>query len=384
MLNRSASFRAHLAMPHLPVLDGLRAMAIILVYLSHAGLGKLVPGGLGVTIFFFLSGYLITSLLRVEWSRDGQINLPAFSMRRAVRILPPLWITMMFVGTMSMAGWLPATPTVTGIVAQALFGTNYAQWAGVTGLPMLPLWSLAVEEHFYLVFPLLFVALMTRMTPRRVAGIFAAICALSMIVRLYHVIVLNDAYWTYYLSHTRLDSILYGAILALWKNPIFDHDHWAPKPVHVAAALSIILMTLVVRSPLFRETIRYTLQGGALFCLFSALLTTSGVWRTVSSHPILGRIGLYSYSIYLVHVVMIHQIATYVTGGSLVIAGGLAIAPTWVFAAAMHQWVERPLATARRRWMDRRHEALVLRANAHVMPLLEDPRDPAPVPVSMA
>ena len=371
-------------MPHLPVLDGLRAMAIILVYLSHAGLGKLVPGGLGVTIFFFLSGYLITSLLRVEWSRQGRIDLPAFTMRRAVRILPPLWLTMMFVGSLSMAGWLPAAPTVTGIVAQAMFGTNYAQWLGAAGLPMLPLWSLAVEEHFYLVFPLLFVALMARMTPRRVAGMFAAICAWSLIVRLYHVIVLNDVYWTYYLSHTRLDSILYGAILALWKNPIFDRDHWMPKPLHVAAALSIILVTLVVRAPIFRETIRYTLQGAALFCLFSATLTARGVWQTISSHPILGRIGLYSYSIYLVHVVMIHLMTVYVTDSSLIIAGGLAIAPTWIVAAAMHQWVERPLATARRRWMDRQHEAPASPANAHFTPLLEDPLEPAPVPMSMA
>src|SRR3954452_12354755 len=94
-------------MGHVPVLDGFRALAIILVMLSHVGLGHIIPGGFGVTIFFFLSGYLITSLLRVEAGRTRSIDLRSFYLRRSVRILPPFYIT----------GALTAVLTVSGLIA---------------------------------------------------------------------------------------------------------------------------------------------------------------------------------------------------------------------------------------------------------------------------
>src|SRR5438270_10676355 len=78
----------------IPSLDGLRAVSFMIVFLSHAGLGRFVSGGFGVTVFFFLSGYLITTLMRMEADKTGHVSLKLFYLRRAVRILPPFYIVL--------------------------------------------------------------------------------------------------------------------------------------------------------------------------------------------------------------------------------------------------------------------------------------------------
>ena len=88
----------------IPALDGFRALAIAIVLTSHIGLERIVPGKFGVTLFFFLSGYLITTLLRREVARTGRIDFRAFYRRRAVRILPPLYITFAFFLLLSGVG----------------------------------------------------------------------------------------------------------------------------------------------------------------------------------------------------------------------------------------------------------------------------------------
>src|SRR5277367_989908 len=80
---------------HIPSLDGLRALSFLLVFGSHAGLGKVIPGGFGVTVFFFLSGYLITTLMRKEIEQSHTVNLKHFYLRRAFRILPPFYLILL-------------------------------------------------------------------------------------------------------------------------------------------------------------------------------------------------------------------------------------------------------------------------------------------------
>jgi len=338
-------------MGHVPALDGLRALAIVLVYVSHAGLGRVVPGGLGVTLFFFLSGFLITSLLRAEVAGTGGIGFGGFYLRRLLRIVPPLWITMGVVAVLVAAGLVPAPvpPEARGAAAQALFLANYAEIAwGWTGLPAMPLWSLAVEEHFYMVFPAA-LCLMRGRPPATAAAWCAAACAAVLLVRCWYVLALGETFATYYLTHTRIDSILFGCVLALWQNPVLDRGAWRPGRGWTAAALTLLAATLAVRSPLFRETIRYSLQGVALFVLFSSALHAKGAAARWLTHPVLRRIGLYSYTVYLIHVAVIHLVAERLTGGSLLAAGLVAILPCWAYAAAMHRWVEKPLAAVRRR-----------------------------------
>ena len=155
--------------PYIPALDGLRALAVGSVLLYHAGQAWLPGGFLGVEIFFVISGYLITSLLLAEWSAQGSIDLPDFWWRRVRRLLPALFALLLAVVGYAVL-FLP--DELAGLRGDAVSGTLYVNnWYQIfshhsyfesTGRPSLlhHLWSLAVEEQFYLVWPLLFCLLM--------------------------------------------------------------------------------------------------------------------------------------------------------------------------------------------------------------------------------
>lgn len=89
---------------YIPSLDGIRALAVTTVFVSHAGLSHIIPGGFGVTVFFFLSGYLITTLLRREHEKTGQISLKHFYLRRVYRIFPPMYLVMLLAIMLSVFG----------------------------------------------------------------------------------------------------------------------------------------------------------------------------------------------------------------------------------------------------------------------------------------
>ena len=143
----------------IPSLDGIRAISVLIVVLGHSGLEALVPGGLGVTIFFFLSGYLITTLMLTEHERTGGINIFNFYTRRVFRLMPPLLVTLAIAYGLTYARLLSGGITDTGLAAQLLYFANYYGLffdpgntiPDGTGI----LWSLAVEEHFYIFYPLL-------------------------------------------------------------------------------------------------------------------------------------------------------------------------------------------------------------------------------------
>ncbi|WP_198355502.1 acyltransferase family protein [Sphingomonas sp. MA1305] len=331
-----------MSVSRIPGIDGLRALAILIVMVSHAGLGRFIPGGFGVTIFFFLSGYLITTLLRIEYGRNGRINLPAFYMRRVLRILPPLYLTLALVVALALIGIINVAVTPVNLALDTLFLTNYA---GVLGLPSstpIPLWSLDVEEHFYLLFPACFAAL-ALWRGSRIARMLGAICLLTLLVRIATFAIIGEGE-IYYWSHTRIDSIIFGAVLAVWQNPMLDEEAWRPRPMHVAAALLVIALTLAIRAPAFRETIRYTLQGAALFVLFSAAIQARGIVARLLDQRWLRIVALLSYTLYLVHMPML--VATRSLGlWSVPTAYLLAFA----WAAAMYVFIERPLARRRQR-----------------------------------
>src|ERR1051326_8050510 len=102
----------------IPSLDGIRALAVLLVFAAHAGLNERVPGNFGVTVFFFLSGYLITTLLRLEWERTGGISLKAFYLRRVLRILPPMYLVLAAASLLTVAGLLEGSVQLDTLLAQ--------------------------------------------------------------------------------------------------------------------------------------------------------------------------------------------------------------------------------------------------------------------------
>lgn len=221
VLPRSASGREGDGF-HIPSLDGIRAVSFLFVFLAH-GVTERIPGGFGVTVFFFLSGYLITTLLRMEYAKRGSISLRNFYLRRVLRIFPPLYIALFGGVLLTLVGVLPGALQLEPVVAQALHLTNYYITSHTTGLvvPGMPtgsnvMWSLAVEEHFYVLFPCLYIVL-HRVTRRAglqamvlLAGCLAVLAWRCWLVYGCHV----SANRTYMATDTRIDSIMCGTRLS--------------------------------------------------------------------------------------------------------------------------------------------------------------------------
>lgn len=148
---------------HIPSLDGIRALSIMLVFFGHMKIVSFIPGGLGVTIFFFLSGFLITTLLLQENKRTGRINIFNFYGRRAIRLLPSFYFVIFCTAVLVSAGLFGSKSLNSSIIFQLIHLGNY--YVILNGLEdLLPgsniFWSLAVEEHFYLFYPMLLMFLL--------------------------------------------------------------------------------------------------------------------------------------------------------------------------------------------------------------------------------
>jgi len=339
----------------IPSLNGIRAFSVLIVFLSHAGFERLVPGGLGVTIFFFLSGFLITTLLIREHARFDKIDIYAFYVRRFFRLMPPLLVTLTIAYSMTYVSILPGNITLEGIAAQILYFTNYLEvfFQGSEKIPTGTgvLWSLAVEEHFYIVFPVaMSIAFALGVTSRTKMIIAAVLCLAFLLWRTYLVygFGVSDAR-TYYSSDTRIDSILYGCVLAFaidaWhqdtrENASLSSIEW----VALGAGTVLLCTTFVYRDPQFRETLRYSFQGIALLPIFFLAIRRHDHWlfRVLNTRPAI-LLGIYSYSIYLIHRVVIVALADNfpVLHQHVVVLALASLVLSIAFAAFVDQYIDR-------------------------------------------
>jgi peptidoglycan/LPS O-acetylase OafA/YrhL len=347
----------------IPSLDGLRALSIFVVFVSHCGLNHSVPALFGVTLFFFLSGYLITTLLRIEAEKTGRVSLRQFYLRRSLRILPPLYITLLATLLLALGGWLKATISWASVSSQALYVFNYYGFDGClpgTGV----LWSLSVEEHFYLLFPLVYIALRRWVPrPRHQFLLMGAACAGVLAWRLVQAHWLGwvgpgirDGYWdrTGYTTDSRVDSILFGCMLGVWANPALDPPRLSRRAclgLALPGSVVLLLLTFAWRENVFRETWRYTLQGLALFPIFVAVVRYPewGPFRFLGS-AILKYVALLSYSIYLVHLTVFMALEQWVPSWGGLERSLTAFALSVAIASLLYHGVERPLARLRRRF----------------------------------
>jgi peptidoglycan/LPS O-acetylase OafA/YrhL len=345
---------------YIPSLDGLRCIAILLVFLSHAmaiaRVPRFVPGNFGVTLFFFLSGYLITTLMRIEAERTGTVNIKLFYVRRALRIFPTFYLVL---AATALYGWYDGVTDPWFLLGQALHLTNYEIiWAGWKA-PIAPYtdvyWSLAVEEHFYLVFPAVFVFMMMRgATRQRLAAWLLGTCGLVLLWRCYLVYALDVPHdRTYMATDTRIDSILFGCVLALWGNPILDPSRISEsmwKKLLLPLSIGGLLLSFAVGDRAFREAFGYTLQGLCLFSVFVVAVRypTWGVMRLLNTAPA-RWIGLLSFAIYLIHPSML-VIARETVGLSFFPLTLAATALTLAGASILYYGIERPLGRLRRRF----------------------------------
>jgi peptidoglycan/LPS O-acetylase OafA/YrhL len=346
----------------IPSLDGIRAIAMALVFLAHNGLENVVPGGLGVTVFFVLSGFLISTLMRSEYAATGELDFRGFYLRRLLRLMPPLVCVAALAGLLAVLGAIDGAFTVNGLLAVLFYYGNYFVIAtDYTGLPagLGVVWSLAVEEHYYLLYPPLAAVLLHVGRAGLSARVLLALCALVLGWRCWLVFHgASDAHLTM-ATDTRVDAILAGCLLALWRNPWLDPRPAANTGRDLLIAVScgaVLLFTLVDRNAFFRLTFRYTLQSAAVAPLIYLAVARAHCWpfRWLNAAPLV-YLGAVSYTMYLAHHVVLLALARHWPQLHWSVATLAAVLMTLAVAVPMRRWVELPCSRLRQRLHGRRN-----------------------------
>lgn len=337
---------------HIPSLDGIRAASFLIVFGNHA-LADWLPGQLGVTVFFFLSGFLITTLMRAEYEKNHTVNLGHFWLRRALRILPPLYLVVLGSALLALAVYPPGTVSLPALAAQLLFYANYYDGhASIPGTAVV--WSLAVEEHFYLLFPLLYVALQRlRLSRRHQAWLLWGLCGAVLAWRSVRVVAMHTPTGRIFTAtDTRIDSILFGCALAVWGNPALDRPVLTPRLLKylLLPAVAVLLASAYATSTVFVDTWSFTVQGAALTVLFMAAIRLHDwpPFRLLNWRPVV-FLGVLSYSLYLVHDVLLQVVRrVWKLPHSSLVTLTLSVAVAWL----IFEVIEKPCTRLRRRFTD--------------------------------
>jgi peptidoglycan/LPS O-acetylase OafA/YrhL len=336
----------------IPSLDGIRTLSFLLVFVAHAGAGDRIPGGFGVTVFFFLSGFLITSLLRQEFAQTGTISLKGFYVRRMARIFPPMYTVLGLSVLLSLTGLVLNHVALRPVLMQALYLTNYQtiffgsdRLHTANGTEVL--WSLAVEEHFYLCFPVFFLVL-ARLSQRGRALTLVSLAAIVLGWRcalVFHFHAPADR--TYLATDTRIDNILWGCVLAVWANPVLDRPLQLGRRSErlvCSVCVALLLVTFVWRNPSFRETFRYSIQGMALLPLFHFAVRNAAErpfrWLNAHLFALVGR--RLTYTLYLVHFIAINMVKYRLPRLNIWLGGALSLSMCVAVALLMYYLVEQP------------------------------------------
>lgn len=354
---------------HIRALDGIRGAAVIAVLLFHGG--TLRGGYLGVDLFFVLSGFLITSLLLAEAGSSGRIALAPFWARRARRLLPALFLVLAAVAV--YAAFVAEPNELARIRGDFVATLGYvANWRFVLGgfdywtlftspSPLAHTWSLAIEEQFYVLWPLIVLAL-GRLVARRAGAwartVFIACTVLTIAsagVALRFWFTSESTVRIYYGTDTRAAAILMGAALAawlIWRGPA--RRDGARLGLEASAAVSVIVLSLCW----WRLEGRALYAGGLLLCSLCATIviaaaahpTPGPIARVFAWRP-LAAAGLISYGLYLWHwpvYVVLDARRTGLDGWPLL---ALRLAVTTAIALASYHYVEQPIR--HRRWSTR-------------------------------
>jgi len=370
-----------------PALDGLRAVAIVCVVAYH--LGHLAGGWLGVDVFFVLSGYLITTLLLTERAERGTVNLRKFWARRARRLLPAVLLLLSVIGIYSWAGG----PGIVGAqlrspgLATLFYVANWQQIAASNSYftaftapnPLVHMWSLAIEEQYYLFWPLMVAgvsALAVRSRHRRAAG--APTGAPRALLVLSIVLLVASATWMGVCAHlesvnraylgtdTRAWELLLGGIGAMVARPGVSSSPnrlWSWASIVGAAGL-VAVIVLAGTGNVTAQPPTWVWNGGlvagagcTLVVLIGSIRAPRGpLARVLSIRPV-RWFGWVSYSLYLWHVPVIDFLTPATTGLSGISLLAARLAAMAVTTCASYYLVEQPLRRAD--WASWRRRSLV-------------------------
>lgn len=341
----------------------MRAIAVLLVIFSHAGFENYVPGGLGVIIFFVLSGFLLTRQMIAEIENTKTLNLKEFYARRFLRLTPALFLYLIVVGGILIM-W-GSQITFTQIMSAVFYFANYYHiFVGYPAhSPMPILWSLSVEEHFYILFPFLLLGFRNH-PPKALPWLIGLVCAvLAWRYSLYLSCAQESSLLCglpdkerYFGTDAIFDCILYGCIMAVG---VRYREHIIKKflinqTAFIAAAL-LLIVSLAYRDELFRQTLKFTVQSVAVAVLMLNVLNGNAPYtERLLSHKAMLYVGRLSYSLYLFHYGALALINSYTGREAKGLDGPISLIGyfilTFMLAAVSYHLVEKPILNARHRF----------------------------------
>jgi len=288
-------------------LDGLRALAVITVMAFHLG-WSFVPGGaFGVSLFFTLSGYLITQVMFADHARAGKVDLKRFWSRRLRRLAPGSIVCLIVVAVAALCGLLEGNRLRSDLFAAlgysanwrfATAGTTYAQLFESAPSPVLHFWSLAIEEQFYVIFPLLMIVLL------RWRKILVPALALLTAASVAAMVLTNSRNLAYYGTHTRAAELLIGALLAMVVPVSKQIRGLAAKIFAAVGAIAFVGFVFIATHAHTNDQWLYKggLSGFSLIssALIISVLVPGPIRMLMTSRPLVA-VGRITYSLYLFH-----------------------------------------------------------------------------------
>jgi peptidoglycan/LPS O-acetylase OafA/YrhL len=332
--------------PYLPGLDGLRALSVLVVVAFHSGV---IEGGwIGVDVFFGISGFLITGLMVAEHERNGSVALGAFWMRRLRRLVPALIVLLGLVAVLVQINQLDVTAR--NIWGALTYSTNWVHIFGGTSYwdqfatpdPLRHLWSLAIEEQFYVVWPIVAWYVLSRRAPStlgKIALVGAGISALVQVVGIHAGMSIDRVYQG---TDTRAVAFLIGAAIAT--------RGWPPKKETLPSWLlpTFSLVVLVPAAIWLPGDRNWVFSGPLIVISFAGIAAV--VYSTTQTNrlllsPALRLIGRWSYGIYLFHwpLVVSHKFDNLNSGVRFIVVTALSIA----LAGLSYRIVESPIRNRR-------------------------------------
>ncbi|HEX5944921.1 MAG TPA: acyltransferase family protein [Acidimicrobiales bacterium] len=355
----SSDATPRLGLTYNPALDGIRGLAVAAVLFFHGGFPWARGGYLGVSTFFTLSGFLITSLLLVEHGATGRIGLGRFWSRRLRRLLPASALTLAAVAIGSQVFDELAVAGLRGDLLASLF--QVANWRFIfddqsyaalfsSPSPVLHFWSLAIEEQFYWLFPLLTAGVfaLAKGSIKVYAAVLTGLLAVSAVATV--ALGVEESTTVYYATYTRMGEILVGSLLAVATASGVFRSRLVGR---LAAAGGVLALAASAWAwwNIEQETASVSKGGLLAYALVSAALvlstTVPGPARALLSVEPLRLLGVVSYGVYLVHWPIFLVVDGDRTGLDRAPLFALRLAITLVVAVASYRLVERPI---RRGW----------------------------------
>lgn len=360
-MHQSTGVQSSFSKSHIPGLDGVRAIAVFLVILYHFDVPH-IPGAHGVMIFFVLSGFLITWLLIKESEKSGTISLTGFYKRRTLRIFPAFYVYWFLLVSYLL---ITRKPVLWPHAWSAFFYTsNY--YNAINGDPnngFSHTWSLAIEEQFYLLWPLAFLWL--RHNLRRAAIFLAALIGAVWLYRVILCFGFNvDQGYIYAAFDTRLDELMVGCLLAILIRQGSLSFFWRAVTAHTL--LPLVTIALLIASIFigkayvyrYRDVFGFAIEPPLIAILLVQLIVLSSTsmwgwteWRVLK---FLGRI---SYSLYLYQQVTLSPVKRVLGSYPAALQLVAAILVTIIIAAISHYVIEQPFLKLKRTRSTAHHKA---------------------------